>query len=189
MNRKQLILAAALACTALLAPPLAFAADPGGGSSGGGSDNLLPTGNPAGDQGNTVHQTQLQGLAIQGKVVDGGGAPLGGVRVKLFAAGILAGHARTASDGTFTLEGNPMRGERITTDIWFESPDPAKYVDVNVVLTAAQNGLFPDCTPRITPRDGSAVIEVTMRSAEQLREELKRSDCLEGGAVQGPAAP
>jgi hypothetical protein len=194
MQRNSLIsFGFALAALLPLALSPAFAADTGGGGAGGGAGggSILPppSGNPTRDPGNLGRQAALPGLDLEGKVVDAAGAPVGGVRVKMFASGIIAGSTRTASDGTFRLEANPMRGERITTDLWFESPDPDQYIDVNVVLSAARNGLFPPCTTRITTRPEGSVIEVTMLSADQMQEQLKRTECLEGGTVQGPAAP
>jgi hypothetical protein len=172
---------------------VATAADPGGGGGAGGGDVIPPPRIVGRTTGDAVRGQQLPGLDFEGTVVNGEGVPIGSVRVKMFSNGRVVAHTTTDADGTFLLQGNPMRDENHTTDLWFESPNPKRYIDVNVLVSAAkgavEKGLFPPCTPRVTLHNNTAVIEVTMMSAEERQNDLVTSQCLEGGVVQGPAGP
>ena len=57
---------------------------------------------------------------------------------------------RTDGDGRFTLAAHPMREEKGSAVIWFQSPDAQLYVDTSIVVragkTALEHHLFPECT-------------------------------------------
>jgi hypothetical protein len=178
------------AALALVVATGAQAAEPGGTGPGSTLPQPLDV-SPTRDPGRTAHSAALPGIDISGRVVDAAGRPFGDVRVKLFADGLLVEHARTASDGTFLLQGNPPRDEGTSVDLWFESPDAEKWLDVHAIVRQANvpGELSADCTPRVNLMQDAGTIEVTMRTAEQQQEFLKSSQCLQGGAMQGPAGP
>ena len=153
------------------------------------NDNRLQTRDP----GNTVAQRALPTLDVQGIVVDKGGAPISGVRVKMFSNGMIVEDKPTTADGRFVISASPSGGKDATTTIWFQSPDTSKYLDVGYLVSASEAAvereLFPYCTERISLQKDRATIEVTLLSEDERKEALATSECLQGGAVQGPAGP
>ena len=116
--------------------------------------------------------------------MDSGGKPVPGVTIKAFANGVLAASARTDGDGRFTLAAHPMREEKGSAVIWFQSPDAQLYVDTSIVVwagkTALEHHLFPECTQFLKTIGGAANVEVTMRSVAERGVAVMESKCFEG---------
>lgn len=140
-----------------------------------GEDVLGSTSNPV--------RAVPQALWIDGTVVDAQGTPLEGVLVKLFANGIVRGTARSANDGTFSLEGDPPVGGNNSSVIWFQSPAPDRLLDSHVVLYAGDvaraKKLFPECVQRVTIAGNTATVEVTLLSEAERFAALEDSGCLD----------
>lgn len=138
-------------------------------------------------RGSTLSPTREvpAGLQIEGTVVDGQGAPVGGVLVKLFSNGLLHEAARTESDGTFTLAANPSVGDNRTTVLWFQSPRPGDLLDVQALLSASaasrQMALFPECIQRLNVVGHGARIAVKLLTPAERQLEVSRSGCLGAG--------
>lgn len=177
----------ALVAAVLFVPQPSAAPRPSGGSGGGGGDGVPIITNqrtfenvdgsvnsPLRDVPPTFH--------IEGVVRSLEGVPISGVTVKMFSSGLVAGSARTESDGSFKIEGNPVLKESTNTTLWFQSQDPERYLDTSAVLSlgkvARERGLVPACIPRIKVLGASAQVEVTMMSADEWQKELEKSGCL-----------
>lgn len=167
----------------------AAAAGGGPGSSSGGEVGTGPIPDPRRlqDSSGDVAPAQrgpLPTVQLEGRVVDSGGAPLGGIVVKVFANGVMASSAKTDPDGTFLIASYPMREPKGSAVIWFQCPDPDRYLDASVVLwagkVAQEQRLFPDCTEFLRTVGGNATIEVTMRSVDERKMALIESQCFEG---------
>ncbi|MFN8176484.1 MAG: carboxypeptidase-like regulatory domain-containing protein [bacterium] len=178
----------ALAC--LIVPP-AVLAGPGGtsppGSSGGGARPPVEPRRLGEDvSGNTPNAQRTPGAAVdlEGRVTSANGSPLAGIVVKAFANGLLLGAVETEADGEFTLSARPMHEKKGSAVVWFESPDPGRYLDACVVLwadpTAEQQKLFPECEPHLN-RASVGKLAVTMLSADEQQAAVIASRCLEGG--------
>lgn len=125
-------------------------------------------------------------LQVDGRVSTASGAPLGDVLVKVFSNGVVTATARTEPDGAFSVRANPPAGGNNTTVLWFESPDPDRYLDTEAVLAegtvARDQKLFPECVQRIEIMGNNARLEVTMRTLDERRKALEESRCLERGS-------
>jgi hypothetical protein len=161
----------------------------GGGPGSGGGDVGGPVMDPRRNQDVSGDVTVAQrsptaAVQLEGRAVDAGGKPLGGIVVKVFANGVLVASTKTEGDGTFLLDAHPMREPKGSAVIWFQSPDPERYVDASVVLwasKAAEAGrLFPECTQLLKTVGGTGKIEVTMRSVDERKLAVIESRCLEG---------
>ena len=183
-------LLAVLAIWCLLSAPGAGfsggAAQAAPGDSGGGSSAPLPS-----EPRRVRHDSALDAVGqrmlpasvrIQGTVRDPSGAPMADVRVRLFWNGASLEAVRTDVDGTFAMSENPPSGENHTVDLWFESPDLERYVDVNVVLAAGrsarENGIFSSCTPQVSVSGRGATVDVTMLSLDENKKLVQESGCL-----------
>lgn len=126
------------------------------------------------------------GIQVDGRVVTGSGAPLAGVLVKVFSNGVVTATERTDSDGSFAVRANPAVGGNNTTVLWFESPDPERYLDSQAVLhegtVARELGLFPPCVQKTEIAGSNAQIEVTMMTLDERKAALEQSRCLERGS-------
>lgn len=124
-----------------------------------------------------------QSVRIEGKVHDKAGKPLEGFRVRLFWNGMSLETVTTDVDGSFLLSKNPPAGENNTTDLWIVSPDPERYVDVNVILSegrnARDNKLFSACTATVDVTATGATVDVTMLSPDEQKQMVQESRCLE----------
>jgi hypothetical protein len=123
---------------------------------------------------------------IDGTVEDGGGGPLGGVVVKLFNNGVVAASAKTAADGSFRIEANPLLGGNNSSVLWFQSPDPERLLDVQAVLsegqTARETGLFPRCVQRVEILGSHATVAVRLMTPDEKKAVVEQSKCLEAGS-------
>ena len=138
--------------------------------------------NPAGET--IVGQRQLQGsVGLEGKVVDSAGKAIEGVQIKVFADGMTVTATTSAADGTFRLDANPMQRPNGSAVVWFQAPDPAKYVDTELVLwesaAAKEHHLFSACT-RSLEGGAAGTLEVTLRSADEQQAAVVASKCLAG---------
>jgi hypothetical protein len=124
-----------------------------------------------------------ESVRIEGTVHDKAGKPLEGIRVRLFWNGMSLEAVRTDVDGSFLMSKNPPAGDENTTDLWIESPDPDRYVDVNVILAAGKsardNGIFSACTATVDVSGTGAIVDVTMFSPDERKETVQQSRCLE----------
>ncbi|MBZ0266891.1 carboxypeptidase-like regulatory domain-containing protein [bacterium] len=174
--------------TALVALP-GLTAAASGGSGGGAVGNVGTPGEPRRVQNDasSVLSAALrvlpESVRIEGKVHDKAGAPLEGIRVRLFWNGMSLEAVRTDVDGSFLLSQNPPAGDDDTTDLWIESPDPDRYVDVNVILLAGKsardNNIFSACTAKVDITGTGAMVDVTMLSPDERKEMVQQSRCLE----------
>jgi hypothetical protein len=127
------------------------------------------------------------GVVISGRVKDGAGRPLGGVRVKMFSNGVMIASDASDDDGSFSVDANPPVEDTSTTVLWFESPDPGRLLDASLLVhggvVALEQNLFPPCTDRVELIGGNAQIEVAMLTADERKEVLERSRCLEAGSA------
>jgi len=123
------------------------------------------------------------GFQIDGSVKDGSGVPMGNVLVKLFNNGVVAASAQTAADGSFRIEANPAVGGENTSVLWVQSPDPARLLDAEAVLsegsTARASGLFPRCVQRVSVVGSQASVAVTLMTLDELKAAVQQSKCLE----------
>lgn len=179
-----------VALAGLVLAPGSLPAAPAGGTTGSSGFATPPS---MGSQKQRIERSTQESLTgqrdpdaafqIGGRVYDGNGVPLSGVLVKMFTNGTLAAHARTDVDGAFSIAANPMSGGNNTTDLWFESPDPAKYLDSNVLLAcgevAREKNLFPRCTQKVEILGSFAEVEVTMMTPDERKESLAQTECLE----------
>lgn len=174
----------AVLLAALLAPSAAFAA---GGASGG-SAPTIPTEPRRIREDVTADTTVPQrglpaSVRIEGQVHTVSNEPLANLRVRLFSNGVSLETVTTDMDGSFQLSANPMVGENNTSDLWIETPDPEKYVDVNVLLSAGrvarEQRLYSACTPQVNVTANGAAIDVTMFSIDEEKQALAESKCLE----------
>ena len=174
----------------LVLPSAALAAGTGGGASGGGGGAPPPS---IGTQEQRIMESTTQesfsgqrgdeaAFEISGRVFDGSGLPMSGILVKMFTNGTLSAHAKTDVDGAFSITANPMIGGNNTTDLWFESPDPEKILDSNVVLAAGEvaqeKNLIPRCTQKVELLGNYAEVEVTMMTPDERKISLEQSGCL-----------
>jgi len=124
-----------------------------------------------------------ESIRIEGKVHDKAGKPLEGFRVRLFWNGLSLEAVRTDVDGSFLLSKNPPAGENNTADLWIESPDPDRYLDVNVILVAGkaarEHDIFSACTATVDVTGTGALVDVTMFSPDERKEMVQESRCLE----------
>ncbi len=171
------------AAALLLLVPVASAA-PGDTAPGG------PTGppdfrDPAGGSGSPpVPQREgSASVALEGRVTDSAGKALMSVPIKLFTDGVTVTTTTSLADGTFRINANPMHRDKGSAVLWVQSPDPEKYVDASVVLWASDvaksAGLFSPCTPSLEGALGGT-LEVTLRSADELKASVVASKCLGG---------
>jgi hypothetical protein len=167
---------------AFLWTSVALAAEQGGSSGGGDVTPLEP---PMRDRGtgntNLGARGEPLGVFIDGRVLDGRGNPLPGIKAKLFSAGVLISTAESDAEGEFQISGNPPVTEERPIDLWFISPD-SRWVDTSFSIDS--NGKEKDplrsaCTPVIPLLGGSGSIEVRMLTLEERRAEIARSRCLE----------
>ncbi len=121
--------------------------------------------------------------SISGRVVETSESPLAGVVIKLFANGILEDSITSDGDGSFSIETNPLTTGDGSWILWFESPDPEKFLDTDVVVQAGkvarERGLFPPCVAQVTTIGGNATVVVTMMTPDERREIVTGSNCLE----------
>ena len=181
------VLLLTLAC---LAVPPAVLAGPGGSSSPGSGGGARPPVEPRrlGEDvsGNTPSAQRTPGAAVdlEGRVTSANGSPLAGIVVKAFANGLLLGAVETDADGAFTLSARPMHEKKGSAIVWFQSPDPGRYLDTSVVLwadpTAQAQKLFPECQHYLS-RASVGKLAVTMLSADEQQAAVIASKCLEGG--------
>jgi hypothetical protein len=137
------------------------------------------------DARNLVPQESApSGLQLGGTVHDLAGRALSGVVVKLFTNGVTAAQALTDVDGSFEIRANPMLGEDLTAELWFQSANPS-FLDANVVLAAGrvarERHLFPPCTQKVELLGDATAVTVTMLTLEERTQAILDSDCLERG--------
>jgi len=122
-------------------------------------------------------------VQLEGHVHTLANEPLAGLRVRLFSNGVALETVTTDADGAFLITANPPAGENNTSDLWIESPDPEKYIDVNVLLAAGrvarEQRLYSACTPEVKVTASGAAVEVTMFSIDEKKNALVQSKCLE----------
>lgn len=172
---------------ALLAVPTPVAAAPGSTDRATGSPanpgDTRRIQNDASQPLSSAMRALPESVQIEGKVHDKAGKPLEGFRVRLFWNGMSLEAVTTDVDGSFLLSKNPPGGENNTTDLWIESPDPERYVDVNVILSegrnARDNNLFSACTATVDITATGATVDVTMLSPDERKQMVQESRCLE----------
>lgn len=134
----------------------------------------------SGEVSNPMHDVP-DAVTIAGRVIDTAGKPVAGVVVKLFVDGVTAKAVQVDTDGTFSIAANPMQRRTGSAVLWFQSPDPEKLVDAEVVLwqsdAAREQHLFSRCAQSIEGKV-PGTLEVTLRSADELKAAVAAAKCL-----------
>jgi hypothetical protein len=119
---------------------------------------------------------------LTGKVTSAAGAPLAGVKVKLFEEGFLLNETTTGADGSYELNVDYLPDIDWTVMVWYVAPNPSLLPEILILresLKSKELGLWSPCLPRLELRRTMS-FDVTLMAEEKKLEQMTTMDCMKG---------
>jgi hypothetical protein len=164
----------------ILAIPASGLAAPSSGSPSSGTDRDPDSGRQPKIEEMKTLGVDRQLASFAGMVLDVNDRPIGGVQVKLFIDGEVAGRAVSESNGYYDLRAAYDPSDDVTVLLWFVAPDRAlmpKELVIQESKSSRANGLISKCVPRASLSPGRQ-FRIYLFDVESRNKELAESGCI-----------